>query len=76
MKKVFLVLFPLLLLLGACGKEKYDNSSKEPSGIEEPVKDRLNSYLVEADGVTYRCFDMGYHGGLWCTVKPKPERSN
>jgi hypothetical protein len=66
--KVFLVLIAGLIVLGACGAEK--TSPEYKATKTNAVPSYLRSYVVEADGLSYRCFDTGsYNGGLWCTQK-------
>lgn len=64
-------------LLTACniegpGKVTKDSpASSHPTAIEIHVPGGIRTFVVEADGIQYRCFDTGsYSGGLWCTQKP------
>lgn len=59
-----------VFLLGACGDDR-----KSPEYKATPTNDvprNIRSYVVEADGLSYRCFDTGsYTGGIWCTQRSR-----
>jgi hypothetical protein len=59
----------LVFLLGACGDDRKSPEFKATPTNEVPSY--LRSYVVEADGISYRCFDTGSYssGGIWCTQK-------
>lgn len=68
MKKLFFVLIFGLLFLGACGNDSPSTSNDGPEKIT--TSEYVYQYLVEADGVVYRCFQThDSRGGLWCTVQ-------
>lgn len=69
MKKFFFVLILGLLFLGACGNDNPSTTSNDgPEKIT--TSENVYQYLVEADGVVYRCFQtIDSRGGLWCTVQ-------
>lgn len=67
MRRILLILVVLgLLFLGACGSESPSTYSHGPEKIT--TTQNVYQYLVEADGVVYRCFQT-IRGGIWCTAK-------
>lgn len=68
MRKVFFVLVPGLMFLGACGNDPLYVDNPGPEKIT--TTENVHQYLVQADGVVYRCFQtVDSRGGIWCTVK-------
>lgn len=70
MKKLAVVSVVFLALLAGCGDEPgTDSDPTVPYEDTGKVSDRVDSYIVKADGKEYRCFDTGYKGGIWCTER-------
>jgi hypothetical protein len=70
MKKLLFILIPGLLFLGACGDDALSTSDNGPEKIT--TDENVYQYLVEADGLVYRCFQThDSRGGIWCTLQGK-----
>lgn len=70
--KLIMALIGTLALLTACGKESAGPVlNPHPVVANEGVPNSIGTFVIEADGVLYRCIDKGgYSGGIWCTRKP------
>lgn len=78
MKMVALaIIIDAMVFLSACDDSNTRNKVTTPTVGTIPTVNEtkipygVGTFLIEADGVLYRCFDTGSNvGGLWCTRKP------